>query len=71
MRPAPQFDGDPAGRLDVLALRLAERLTRRHIEPALGLEVWPTIERSVAELCEELRPAPPRRRRRPRKAAQR
>jgi hypothetical protein len=41
---------NPIGRLDVLAYKLAERLTG-HLEKKIGLEgVWPAIESDVQKL---------------------
>lgn len=41
---------NPIGRLDVLAYKLAERLTG-HLEKKIGLEgVWPAIESEVQKL---------------------
>ena len=35
---------NPQGRVDVLALSLAERLTRTHVNPQLGASVWDCLK---------------------------
>jgi hypothetical protein len=35
---------NPKGRLDVLALAVAERLTAKHVEPRIGFPVWDVLK---------------------------
>lgn len=35
---------NPKGRLDVLALSVAERLTHTHVESRYGVDVWPALK---------------------------
>lgn len=36
----PEVTKGPRGRLDVLAVRLAEHVTKRHLEPRIGVPLW-------------------------------
>jgi hypothetical protein len=53
------MNANPKGRLDVLALAVAERLTAKHVESRIGFPVWdalkPLAERGIKEGMKRLR----------------